>query len=756
MNKRHFFPSIVFLLFMCLPLSVLAGSVVERTELRVPLTRIAPVGVVDLKGLSSSYGLKLPIPDRWEISSAVLNFDYVHSSTLIQERSLLVVRVNGQPAAQIPLVAETPQGAVQVPLPLSRLQPGYNDLEFSVAQLVPGDCVDPSSGDLWTTLLLDRAHIDFSFRLRPAPLSLASLADFFFDPRTAHHDEVIFLIQDRQPATLQAAALAAAGIALRLDYQPVSFRLTTEPVAGHDHVVIGSSAFVSSFSFAGLDPSQGAQLALRHLAYKTPDDNLFAENGETGALSVDPTRIAVLVSGDNNDELLRAATALAMITYPLPRAAEASIQQVDIPELLPHTGRFILQPGHEYQLASLGFSHHIFSGAKAGAKEQTFRLGSDLLLKPQKKVELKLKLAYGSKMREDSALNIFLNDIFVGAIPLDDDRGGQYSGYTLNIPAYVFKNGFNTLSFAPVLTPLVTGKCTLIQERNLQLTVYAESSIILPSFDRFVELPSLSAIFQDGYPFHIWPDMRDSQVFLPNPDLESVGAALNVVAMLAQKNGVPPLQLSFVTDIAPRLDRNTLVFGVWQELPPDLRDATCIQEKTPHLLTRFWEGTANTQKGGAWLQERFFPQTAPRSTSSAAEYAWLHHTQDLGSGTLLLAGVPSPDTSPAHPFMTMIVTAPTRQDLLAGSTNLWEPAVQGRIAGDTALILVQGSESAVWPATIHPRLYSGEVTADFGISAWLMSHPWKALTAFIIMISGLTLSAMMLLRRVRRNRLDHE
>jgi cellulose synthase operon protein B len=386
MNKRHFFPSIVFLLFMCLPLSVLAGSVVERTELRVPLTRIAPVGVVDLKGLSSSYGLKLPIPDRWEISSAVLNFDYVHSSTLIQERSLLVVRVNGQPAAQIPLVAETPQGAVQVPLPLSRLQPGYNDLEFSVAQLVPGDCVDPSSGDLWTTLLLDRAHIDFSFRLRPAPLSLASLADFFFDPRTAHHDEVIFLIQDRQPATLQAAALAAAGIALRLDYQPVSFRLTTEPVAGHDHVVIGSSAFVSSFSFAGLDPGQGAQLALRHLAYKTPDDNLFAENGETGALSVDPTRIAVLVSGDNNDELLRAATALAMITYPLPRAAEASIQQVDIPELLPHTGRFILQPGHEYQLASLGFSHHIFSGAKAGAKEQTFRLGSDLLLKPQKRL----------------------------------------------------------------------------------------------------------------------------------------------------------------------------------------------------------------------------------------------------------------------------------------------------------------------------------------------------------------------------------
>ena len=752
MNQRLFVCTITLLLLWSLPLAA-GASARNAADIRVPLTRIAPVGIVDLKGLSSSYGLKLSLPDRWELSSATLHFDYVHSSTLIQERSQLVVRVNGQPAAQISLVPETPQGSVQVPLPLASLQPGYNDLEFSVAQLVPGECVDPSSGDLWTTLLLDRAHIDFSVRLRPAPLLLSSLTDFFFDPRAAVHDEVIFLVQTMNPATLRAAALAAAGIALRLDYQPISFRLSSVPVADRDHVVIGTSDFVSSFPFDEGPPGQGARLAIRHLAY---NEIRLLDGQEAEIRTVDPTRIAVLLSGDTDDELLRAATALALITYPLPRTAEAAISEIEIPELMPHTARFLLQPGRTYQLSALGFSHHSFSGSRSGAQEQKFRLGSDLLFKPQKQVELNLKLSYGSKMRADSALNVFLNETFVGAIPLDDTKGGQFSGYRLNIPAYVLKNGFNTLSFAPVLTPLVTGKCTFIQEKNLQLTVYGDSSLTIPDLDRFMELPSLRAIFQDGYPFHIWPDMRDSQVFLPDAGPETVAAAINIVAMLTQKNGVPPLGLSFVTDSAPRADRNTLVIGAWESLSPDMQEATRIQEKTPHLFARFWDAGTGPHRGITKLQERFFPQTLFQSKPSEPEHAWIHHNQDLGFGTLLLSGFSSAAASPAQPFMTLIVTAPTNQDLLTGSATLWEPAVQGKIGGDTALIHLQGAESSVWPATIQPRLYSGKVSADFGVSAWLTSHLWMALAAFIALLLGITLSAVVLLRRFQRNRPSHE
>lgn len=54
----------------------------EAKPLTFPLTRLAPVGVVDLKGPASSYGIKVPIPERWDLRSATLRFTYVNSNTL--------------------------------------------------------------------------------------------------------------------------------------------------------------------------------------------------------------------------------------------------------------------------------------------------------------------------------------------------------------------------------------------------------------------------------------------------------------------------------------------------------------------------------------------------------------------------------------------------------------------------------------------------------------------------------------------------
>ena len=740
----------LFLVMFCVSIAFTA----EGASLTFPLTRLAPVGVVDLKGPASSYGIKVPIPERWDLRSATLRFGYANSNTLKGDRSQLVLRLNGSPVAQLALSPTASQGDVRVPLPADAFKAGYNDLEFYVAQHVEGECVDPTAGDLWTTLMLDRAEIDFDFALRPVPLSLASLDSFLFDSRLSTHPEIIFLLRDSKPTTLQAAALAAAGVALRMDYQPVRFRLETAPVPGHDHVVVGDRAFVESVTPHRMDTGDRATLAVSHLlqpAHSPTDSNATTEDAH-----VDTTRAMIAICGGNDEELLQAATAFSLRAYPLPQSAAALIEKVEIPALTPYTAKMMLQPDNAYKLSALGFATHTFSGSRTPAKEITFRLASDLLLKPQKSADLEMKLSYGSRMREDSVLNVFINETFVGAIALDDPNGGRFTGYKIQIPAYVLKNGFNTLTFSSALTPSETGRCEYIQEKNLHVTVYDDSVLTLPPLDHFTELPDLTHIMQDGFPHGIWADLRSTEVRLPDVDPTNVSAALNTIALLAQKSGVPPLGLGFA--VGSRIDpqRHGIMIGAWSTLPDAIRQGAGLADKAPALFAEFRKPQVKADGFVDQLQARYFPQTLPPTIKPDPHPAWIYQNQNLGRGNMLLAQFPTPGSTDDHPPVTWLLTAMDSKDLLAGSVTLWEPAVQGRITGDTCLIRLKGDESEVWPITIQPRFYLGQVGMDLGLSAWLLSHPWPFLGAAVGLFAVFIVSMRLLLRRFRRQRLHNE
>lgn len=747
MKLRH----TLFLVMFCASIVFTA----DAAPLTFPLTRLAPVGVVDLKGPASSYGIKVPIPERWDLRSATLRFGYANSNTLKGDRSQLVLRLNGSPVAQLALSPTASQGEVRVPLPVDVFKAGYNDLEFYVAQNVEGECVDPTAGDLWTTLMLDRAEIDFDFALRPVPLNLASVDAFLFDSRLSAHPEIVFVVRDVTPAALQAAALAAAGVALRMDYQPVRFRLETAPVPGLDHVVVGDRAFVESVTAHRMDTDDRATLAVSHLllpARVSADGNATAEKGG----GVDATHAMIAICGGTDEELLRAATAFALRAYPLPQSAAALIDKIEVPDLAPYTAKMMLQPDSAYKLSALDFATHTFSGSRAPAKEITFRLASDLLLKPQKNAELEMKLSYGSRMREDSVLNVFVNKTFVGAIALDDPKGGRFTGYKIQIPAYVLKNGFNTLAFSPALTPSETGRCAYIQEKNLHVTVYDDSVLTLPPLDHFAELPDLTPIVEDGFPLGVWADLRATEVRLPDAEPANVSAALNVVALLAQKSGVPPLGLSFAVGAQADPRRHGIMVGAWSTLPDAIRQGTRLADKAPALFAEFRRPRPKLEGVVDQLQARYFPRTVPPTLTPDPHPAWIYQGQHLGHGTMLLAQFPTPGASGDHPSMTWLLTAMDSKDLLAGSATLWEPAVQGRITGDTCLIRLNGDESEVWPVRIQPRIYLGRVGMDLGISAWLLSHPWPSLGAVVGLLAVFIVSMRLLLRRFRRQRLHHE
>jgi len=57
---------------------------------------------VILRNTSGAYTITIPVADRLEIQSAIFHLEFSSSISLLDERSQLVVILNGQAIAQIP------------------------------------------------------------------------------------------------------------------------------------------------------------------------------------------------------------------------------------------------------------------------------------------------------------------------------------------------------------------------------------------------------------------------------------------------------------------------------------------------------------------------------------------------------------------------------------------------------------------------------------------------------------------------------
>jgi len=82
----------------------------------------------------------------------------------------------------------------------------------------------------------------------------------------------------------------------------------------------------------------------------------------------------------------------------------------------------------------------------------------------------------------------------------------------------------------------------LIQTENLRLTIFEDSTVVLPEVPYWIKMPQLDLFFQDAFPLGRWPDLRETAVVLTEKSLPAANAALNVVALCAQKNRVPALR----------------------------------------------------------------------------------------------------------------------------------------------------------------------------------------------------------------------
>lgn len=697
---------------------------------------------IDLRNAQNEYQLSLPIASRMDIRKATLHLVANNSMSLLAPRSQLVIRLDGVVVGQIPLDPKLPQIQATIGLPADLLKPGYRRLTFAVAQHYTNECEDPSAAELWTQIDSARSWIELQGGLRGWRPTLAQLPDVF-DPKVWGPAQLTVITpQTIDPAVLRWGSLAAQAVALQLGYAPLTVRQFTPVIDAQSdallridtHNIDGDAVIVGT-------AKQIAPWLAPEIAQQITGPYLGIVPVNTAA-----TRFAVIASGRDAAEVDRALLAMASLQFPYPDAMHTLVQQVKPAVLGKYAGAKLLQPNARIRFADLGLTTSTFKGMY-GRETLEFSLPPDLWAPENAYVHLKLHFAYGAGLREDSVVNVFINDQFQAAIPLNSPSGGVYQAYDLAIPLVSFKPGANQIRFEPAMMPLVTGKCLAINMQNLQFTLFADSQIEIPNAAHLTSLPNLSLLARTGFPYTAPAQGGGVALRIATPSRSEAATAWTLLAKLAQIQRIALTDVIFgvgTTDL-PR-DRDLIVVGAADRIPSHVLDKAPLRlgtsSQAPYPVAALPPGPGEIswfEQFTRWLRTVF--QLTPQP--AAAQVTWItQQGRDLGAKGVLMQYA-----SPANGKRVITVLAAANDAYLLTQTDaLVQPGVWARLQGDLVLWR-EDREFATQQVGSSFTVGNAGWTVKFG---YLLSrHPWAWGIALAILLVALALATLRMLMRFK-------
>ena len=619
--------------------------------------------------------------------------------------------------------------------------PGYNDLTFFVSQhYTLKGCEDPSAPELWTTVRLDKGYLEVDYRPKPVPLRLSAISDFLFDPKLFGLQRVNIVIDKLTEETMKWASIVASGVALRFDYREVAFSLSTDWQKGMDNIVVGKTDFVKRFL-----SSKGVKMKLA----KGPFLGIASMDNGTHAL--------IVVSGNNDSDVEVAAKTFASMSIPFPGTSTMEIKGLKLSEVKPYEGRLMLKPGRKYKFKYFGFSTRTFVGLNPVPAKLTFHLPAGLLIRPNEYATLYLHLVYGAGLRSDSALNLYLNGRFVSSIHLKNPEGEVYSNYKISIPTYLFKRGYNTITFKAVLTPSNTGYCKFIQTENLILTLFDDSSIYFPKMSYFVEMPRMELFFRDGFPFTVYPDGRETMIYLATPSLKVASAALNIIGLMTQKMGYPMFNLSFVLGSLKPWSGNVIVLGATRDVPEAIfKRAPLKLGKVNEVLYPLLNSPSGEKVKEKGLFDRLLSTFGVEKTKRITFNATLpfmaesQQVSGLGTSALLMEF-----QSPFKEGRTVLLGMADSEDAVYRlGLSLLDAGVQGKIIGDLAFLELSGAKVRLVSTSLASKYYVGKLGKAGKVDFYIHTYFWLYLAVLATVLLVFVFSAYQLLKRHRRKKLE--
>ena len=446
------------------------------------------------------------------------------------------------------------------------------------------------------------------------------------------------------------------------------------------------------------------------------------------------------------------------MAFPLPDTPWTRVDAVDLPPLPAYTSRLGMREKQTYAFSDFGFRSTMLRGfgQDAGRAEAVleFAVPPDLFAGERAALELNLHLAFGAGMRSDSVLNLYLNDRFENAVALNEPRGGVFRDYRLEIPMQSLRPGVNRLRFASGMVPSVTGECQYVNQANLVLTLFEDSTLRLGTLEHYATLPDLGLFGHTGFPFLVKPYGEGVAVQLADSDPRTIGAAWTLAARLTQVADHPLHAARFqfepyqdtaqviVVGAHPQIDRALLAAAPLQPRAA-VGDAGVFVQPNAMLHTADAGPPDLWQRLGRWLA----PEWVEDRPQAIAVPARVTQTGQLGRYAAMMQF-----QAPDRPGDTVVlVTADSPARLEHGVQALVAPAVWDGLRGDLA-IWDERRDSLRWQH-VGETWFVGRRASVSWLRYLFSRHPLYMVAAALVLLLLFTWLSYYLLAGRRRRRL---
>lgn len=694
-----------------------------------------PPGSMTLRGTEPSSQIEFGVRSDEVVTRALLNLSYRPSPALIPTLSQLKVYLNDELVGLVTVTADQLGKENQTQIPIDpRFISDFNRVRLELVGHYANVCENPANSTIWLDIG-KASKLDLTLQKLPLKNDLSHFPEPFFDTRDSRPLQLP-MVFNAQPNLLQqhAAGILASWFGSKAQWRGQSFPVLYNQLPKEQHAVVFATNDHRPDFLKDLPPVEKPTVEM----VNQPDN---------------PYEKMLLILGRDDQDLLTAVEGIAQGQLLL-RGDTSTIDSVkllaarqayDAPNWVRTDRRTTFAELTQYQNQLQG------DGLQPNPISLTLNLPPDLFLVRARGIDMDLRYRYTSPIQQDgSRLAVHLNNQFMQDYPLTPkDTAGQQlmriplmqglqdSNRQLTIPALrlgvVNQLRFNFDYANTFIGGTADGRCETVTAVGHHVVIDDTSSIDFSGYRHYIEMPSLGAFANAGFPYSRFADLAQTLVLVqPKPSNDEVSTLLNALGSIGAQTGYPALRVQMSDDWskAKSADADMLMIG---GIPQDLQDDT----KIPLLA----------DAARSWISMPTRANAAANVPISDSERAVESQTAISSRGPMgAIVGFQSPFND-QRSVVALLADSPRGWELL--NNALLDSGKRAAIFGSATVI----RESGVNSMRVGETYYVGHLPWWERLWNLLATHPvWLAICAVVVVIL-FALMAWRLMRMVSRRRL---
>lgn len=704
-------------------------------------SNVAPApGSFKLQGTRPDGQIEFGVRSDELVTQAVLHLSYRPSPALLPTMSHLKVYLNEELAGLVTITPEQLGKENQATVNIDpRFITDFNRVRFELVGHYTNICENPANSSIWVDIGKE-SKLDLTLQKLPLKNDLSDFPEPFFDSRDNRPLQLPMVFASSPDLGEQhAAALLASWFGVQAQWRGQSFPVLYNQLPQQQHAVVFATNDRRPAFLQDYPPVDKPTVEII-----SQPDNPYQK------------MLLVLVLGRNDADLLTAVKGIAQGDVLL-RGQSSTIEQVkqlmarqpyDAPNWVrtDRETKFSELQQYENQLQADGVQPYPIS--------LTLNLPPDLYLVRARGIKMDLAYRYTSPLQNDgSRLAVNLNNQFMQDYPLQVKsesgkqllhiplvQGLQDTSASLTIPALRL-GVVNQLRFDFDYSTTIIGgtsqdRCETVTPVTNHVVIDGNSTIDFSGYRHYMEMPSLRAFANAGFPFSRLADLAQTLVLVntrPQPD--QVSALLNALGNIGAQTGYPALNVQITDDRtkAKSADADLLMIG---RIPADLREDSRI-----NLLV---------ERAKSWVNKPVRQPVLDNVDTPPGDRTAASQTTIISDGPMAaIIGFQSPFHE-QRSVVALLADSPHAYQLL--NNALLDTGKRAAIYGSAAII----RESGVNSLRVGDRYFVGHLPWWERLWHGLATHPVLMALFAVIVVVLVALMVWRLMRLVTRRRLGNE